>query len=46
MDDERVLRDDPRGWALEFRDGLLIRSVPVHTVSEAELILSSPDLPG
>jgi ketosteroid isomerase-like protein len=41
MDEERVLRDDPRLWALEFRDGLLLRSVPVHSVSEAQSILAS-----
>jgi ketosteroid isomerase-like protein len=41
-DDERVLRDDPMIWALEFRDGLLVRSSPAQTVLEAESILSVP----
>jgi hypothetical protein len=41
VDDERVLRDDPMIWALEFRDGMLLRSVPAQTVLEAEAILSA-----
>ena len=41
MDDERVLRDDPMIWALEFRDGLLRRSMPAQTVLEAEGLLAS-----
>jgi ketosteroid isomerase-like protein len=41
MDDERVLRDDPMVWALEFRDGLLWRSTPAHSVLEAEAIFAS-----
>lgn len=41
MDDERVLRDDPMVWALEFRDGLLWRSTPAHSVTEAEAIFAS-----
>jgi hypothetical protein len=45
IDDERVLRDDPQLWALEFLDGLLLRSVPVHTVREAESILTSAESP-
>jgi len=40
MDDERVLRDDPVVWALEFRDGLLRRSTPAVTVLEAETLLA------
>ena len=40
MDDERVLRDDPVVWALEFRDGLLWRSTPAVTVLEAETLLA------
>lgn len=42
IDDERVLRDDPRIWAIEFHDGLLRRSTPAQTVLEAEAILSVP----
>ena len=45
MDDQRVLRDDPKLWALEFLDGLLLRSIPVHTVREAESILRSAESP-
>jgi hypothetical protein len=41
MDDDRVLRDDPMIWALEFRDGLLIRSTPAGSVTEAEAILGT-----
>lgn len=41
---DRVLHDDPVIWALEFRDGLLVRSTPVQTVLEAESILAGgPD---
>jgi hypothetical protein len=40
MDEDRVLRDDPVVWALEFEDGLLRRSTPVRTVAEAEALLS------
>ena len=42
MDEERVLRDDPMIWALEFRDGLLFRSTPAHSVLEAEALLAAP----
>lgn len=42
IDDQRVIRDDPVVWALEFRDELLIRFVPARTVVEAETILTSP----
>jgi hypothetical protein len=41
MDDDRVLRDDPMIWAFEFRDGLLFRSAPAHSLLEAEAILSA-----
>jgi ketosteroid isomerase-like protein len=41
-DEEHVLRDDPMIWALEFRDGLLYRSVPAHSVLEAEALLAVP----
>ena len=40
MDEERVLRDDPMIWALEFRDGLLYRSAPAQSVIEAEALLA------
>jgi hypothetical protein len=41
MDDEHVLRDDPMIWALEFREGLLRRSLPAQTVLEAEGLLAT-----
>ena len=40
-DDERVLRDDPVIWALEFCDGLLLRSTTAQTTLEAESIIAS-----
>jgi ketosteroid isomerase-like protein len=43
IDDERVIRDDPVVWAMEFRDGLLRRFVPARTAIEAEtILLASP----
>lgn len=42
IDDKRVIRDDPVVWAMEFRDGLLLRFVPARSVLEAETILASP----
>jgi ketosteroid isomerase-like protein len=42
MDEERVLRDDPMIWALEFRDGMLYRSVHAQSVVEAEALLVGP----
>ncbi len=42
IDDERVIRDDPVVWAMEFRDGLLLRFIPARSVFEAETILASP----
>jgi ketosteroid isomerase-like protein len=41
MDEDRILRDDPVVWALEFRDGLLLRSTPTRSVGEAEAILAA-----
>jgi hypothetical protein len=41
MDDERVMRDEARVWGLEFRDGLLLRSVPARNAVEAEALLSA-----
>jgi ketosteroid isomerase-like protein len=42
MDEERILRDDPVIWAIEFRDGLLYRSTPAPSVLAAQTILSAP----
>ena len=42
IDDDRVIRDDPVTWAIEFRDGLLVRFVSARTLVEAETILASP----
>jgi ketosteroid isomerase-like protein len=42
MDEERILRDDPVIWALEFRDGLVFRSAPAHSVLAAEALLAAP----
>jgi SnoaL-like domain len=39
IDDDRVIRDDPVMWAMEFRDGLLVRFIPARTLVEAETIL-------
>ena len=41
FDDQNVLRDDSRIWALEFADGLLLLSAPASSMAEAELILSA-----
>ncbi len=41
FDDENVLRDDSRIWALEFCDGFLLLSAPASSIAEAEMILSS-----
>ena len=40
IDEERVIRDDPVVWALEFRDGLLLRFLPARTALEAETLLA------
>jgi nuclear transport factor 2 (NTF2) superfamily protein len=40
-DDEHVLRDDARFWGLEFRDGLLLRSLPARSAVEADALLSA-----
>lgn len=37
---DRTLRDDAAIWALEFRDGLLYRSITVRSVAEAEAVLA------
>ncbi len=42
IDDDRVIRDDPVTWAMEFRDGLLVRFIPARTQVEAETILGVP----
>jgi hypothetical protein len=39
IDDDRVIRDDPSVWALEFRDGLLVRFVAARSMLAAEAIL-------
>ena len=39
MDDDRVIRDDPVVWALEFKDGKLRRFIAVRTLREAEAVL-------
>ena len=41
MDGERMLRDEPAIWAIEFRDGLLYRSIAVRSVAEAEALLAA-----
>lgn len=46
MDKDRVLRDDSMVWALEFRDGLLFRSTPARSVSEAHALLATGRRPG
>ena len=47
IDEERVIRDDPVMWAIEFREGLLLRFLPARTAVEAETLLAasrdSPD---
>jgi ketosteroid isomerase-like protein len=40
LDDDRILRDNPVIWAMEFRDGLLFRSAPAQSVLEAEALLA------
>ena len=42
IDDERVIRDDPVTWAMEFRDELLVRFIPARTQIEAETMLGAP----
>ena len=42
IDDERVIRDDPVTWAMEFRDELLVRFIPARTRIEAETMLGAP----
>ena len=42
IDDERVIRDDPVIWAVEFRDELLLRFVAARTMLEAETVLGRP----
>ena len=39
IDEDRVIRDDPVVWALEFRDGLLLRFVAARTTLDAEAVL-------
>ena len=42
IDDERVIRDDPVVWALEFRDELVLRFVAARSTLDAEAILGAP----
>lgn len=42
LDEDRILRDNPVIWAMEFRDGLLFRSMPAQSVLEAEALLAMP----
>ncbi len=39
IDEDRVIRDDPVVWALQFRDGLLLRFVAVRSALDAEAVL-------
>jgi ketosteroid isomerase-like protein len=41
IDEDRVIRDDPAVWALEFRDELLLRFVATRSTLDAEAILAS-----
>ncbi len=41
IDEERVIRDDPVIWAMEFRDELLLRFIAARTLIEAEAILAA-----
>lgn len=40
-DQQRTLRDDPAVWAIEFREGLLYRSIATRSVAEAEALLTA-----
>ena len=42
IDDDRVIRDDPVTWAMEFREGLLARFIPARSRIEAETMLGAP----
>ena len=42
IDDERVIRDDPVTWAMEFRDDLLTRFIPARTQVEARRCSAPP----
>jgi hypothetical protein len=39
IDEDRVIRDDPVVWALEFRDGLLLRFIAARSTVDAEAVL-------
>ena len=41
IDDERVIRDDPAVWAMEFRGGLVLRFLPARSALEAETLLAA-----
>ena len=46
IDEDRVIRDDPVLWAVEFRDGLLVRFLPARTAVEAETLLATREASG
>ena len=39
IDEDRVIRDDPVVWPLEFCDELLLRSVAARSTRDAEAVL-------
>ena len=41
IDADRVIRDDPVVWAMEFRDELLLRFLPARSLLDAESTLAS-----
>jgi hypothetical protein len=41
IDADRVIRDDPVLWAIEFKDGLLLRFLPARSAIEAETLLTN-----
>lgn len=43
--DDRTLRDEPAIWAIEFRDGLLHRSISVRSLAEGEALLAAGRAP-
>jgi len=42
MNEDRILRDDPMIWALEFDEGQLRRSLPAQSFLEAQALLAAP----
>ena len=41
IDADRVIRDDPVLWAIEFKDGLLLRFLPAGSAIEADTLLTN-----